>query len=179
MPKKSSISRLPKEIKDGVQLLIRQGCSIDEITAHLHQLDQNVSRSSVGRYTKKVGDTMRRYAEAQEIAASCIAKLGENPNGDVGRLLAEMLKSLAFQFMANKGDEEVDTLDAKDIMFLAKSIKDLEGANKLSIEREKTIRAEVAKLAANTAEKIAVSKGLSKADANFLRAEILGINVDG
>lgn len=179
MPRKSTVEQLPEEILEEVQKLIRDGHTIDAITEHLHGLEQDVSRSAVGRYTQNFTQALEKYKEAQEVAGVWVEQLGENSKGDVGKLIAEMLKTIAFNTLANMGEME-GAHDPKDIMFLAKSIKDLEGANKLSIERELKIREEVAKktkkAAADTAVKTAKSQGLSAETVNAIRSGILGIS---
>ncbi len=89
------------------------------------------SRSAVGRYVKNANDQMRRYQEAQEVAKVWIAKMGNEPEGDVGRLLAEMLRTVAFQVIGSM-DTDGDEVDAKSIMMLARGIKDLAAADKAS-----------------------------------------------
>jgi len=179
MARKSSISQLPPEILEQVHALINGGRTIDEITEHLHGLDQDVSRSAVGRHVQKFADNLKRYKEAQEVAGVWVDKLGENPNGDVGKLIAEMLKTVAFQTLANMGDDDKGAAP-KDILFLANSIKALESANKLSIEREQKIREEVSarikRETTATVNKAVKQAGLTKDTADSIRKQILGLD---
>jgi hypothetical protein len=48
-------------------------------------------------HRRRRGKNLERIHEAQEIAARCVEKLGENPRGDVGRLLGQMLSTLALE----------------------------------------------------------------------------------
>ena len=53
MPPKSTIIRLPPEIRAEVDRLIREGAATtDEIVAALRELGAETSRSAVGRYAK-------------------------------------------------------------------------------------------------------------------------------
>lgn len=178
MPPKSSISRLPSDVKASVDKLIRDNVTIDAIVAHLDKLGEDVSRSAVGRYKKSAEATMRNYREAQEVAGIWVKQLGENPDSDVGRLCAEMLKTVAFKTLADMGDDEdpLNTVDPREIMFLAKAMKDLAGADKLSLDREVRIRAAALVDAAIAVDSVAKQRGLSDEDAEAIRAKVLGVN---
>lgn len=176
MPK-SKIEGLPNEVRKSVHKLIRDGHTIDDILMHLQRLGEEISRSSVGRYKKKMDGKFKRYREAQEVAGVWVSQMGEDPKGDVGRLIAEMLKTLAFQTMADMGDDDGATAP-KEIMFLAKAIKDLEGAGKLSLDRTERIHKAALKAAAKAADTVVSERGISKKDAAEIRAKILGIEVE-
>ncbi|MCB1832084.1 MAG: DUF3486 family protein [Geminicoccaceae bacterium] len=175
MGRRSAISQLDEAVRDEVHRLIRQGRTIDEITAHLHELDADVSRASVGRYKRKMEDQLRRYREAQEVAGVWVKNLGEDPRGEMGRLLADMLKTVAFQTLADMGDEGAE-VGSQDIMFLARAIKDLETAAKSSMEREIRIRDLTRMEAAEAVEEAAANAGLSSDTVEKFRAAILGVS---
>ena len=63
----------------------------------------------------------------------------------------------------------------QDIMFLGKAIKDLAGADKLTVDRILKIQQEVKKEAADVAAKIVTEKGLSKDTVADIKQAILGI----
>lgn len=174
MPRKSSITRLDPAIRAEVDKLVRDGGhTIDEIVSHLRTLGGDASRSAVGRYVKRAEEQFARYREAQEVAKTWIGKLEEDPQGDVGRLLAEMLRTVAFSTLGAMDDK--DGSKPMEIMLLAKAIKDLASADKTSVDRELRVRREAATKAADTAVKAARKNGLSKEAADDIRREILGI----
>jgi hypothetical protein len=177
MPPRSSISRLPSDVKASVDKLIREDVTIDEIVAHLEKLGEDVSRSAVGRYRKNAEATMRNHREAQEVAGVWVEQLGENPKGDVGRLCAEMLKTVAYQTLSNMGErEETDVAVAsKNIAYLSKSMKDLASADKLSLDREERIRDAALAAAAKKVDSVVKNRGLTAEDAAAIRAQILGV----
>ncbi len=112
--RRSSISRLPAKIREQINRLIRDGAMIDEIVAHLKTLDVQVSRSAVGRFKQSAEATMRRYREAQEIAEVWVRELGERPQGDIGRLVAEALRTATFGALARiEAAAEAGTVDGK------------------------------------------------------------------
>lgn len=178
MARKSSIAQLDPRLRSAVDGLIREGrYTLDDIIAHLAQLnggESPVSRSALGRYAQRAEEQMRRYREAQEVAKVWVEKFESEPDGDVARLLPEMLRSVAFQTLGSLGDRE-ESADAQEVMFLAKAMKDLASADKLTTERILQIRQEVAKKAATEAVKQAKASGLSDEAADLIRQKILGV----
>lgn len=178
MARKSSIAQLDPRLRSAVDGLIREGrYTLDDIIAHLATLNGGeapVSRSALGRYAQRAEEQMRRYREAQEVAKVWVEKFESEPDGDVARLLPEMLRSVAFQTLGSLGDRE-ESADAQEVMFLAKAMKDLASADKLTTERILQIRQEVAKKAASEAVKQAKASGLSDEAADLIRQKILGV----
>lgn len=183
---RAKIRQLEPDVKAEVDRLIRDGSTIDQIVAHLKKLGTSVSRSSVGRYKKTFEEKLARYREAQEVASVWVTKLGEEPKGDVGRLLAEMLKTVAFRTLADMGDQtdedgEEIAPTPKDIASLAKAIRDLESAGTISLDREVKIREAVAREHAKKLDRAveaaaaAGEKGLSAERLAQLRREFLGV----
>jgi hypothetical protein len=171
MSRKSSIKQLDPRIKAEVDAAIREDrATIDDIVAIVHALGGDASRSAVGRYKQRAEEQMKRYREAQEVAKVWIGKLQTDPEGDVGRLLAEMLRTTAFQTI---GDLDAGT--PQDIMFLGKALKDLASADTLTANRIMVVRREAAKEAAVVAVKEAKGAGLSDEAAEMIRKKILGV----
>lgn len=147
--------------------------SIDDIVRLVNDLGGDASRSAVGRYVKSAREKLEQYREAQEIAKVWVGKLEENPEGDVGRLLSEMLRTVAFQTIGAMG--ETKTARADQVMFLAKAIRELAAADKTSMERELRIRKEVlAEVGAKVAD-VGSRHGLTAAAQKDLKRELLGI----
>lgn len=179
MGRRSSIEQLPGELADLCHRLIREGRTIEDITDKLNELDADVSRSAVGRYVKSARDQMRQYQDATAVAGQWVAQLGENPSGDVGALLAEMLKTVAFQTLATMAPE-TDGSKARptkpmDIMLLAKAIRDLEATSKANIERREKIERAALERQAKAAERVAKKQGMSADQWAQIRAQFLGI----
>jgi hypothetical protein len=171
MSRKSSIKQLDPRIKAEVDAAIRDDrATIDDIVAIISSLGGDASRSAVGRYKQKAEEQMKRYREAQEVAKVWIGKLQTDPEGDVGRLLAEMLRTTAFQTIG-----DIDEATPQDIMFLGKALKDLASADTLTANRIMVVRREAAKEAAVVAVKEAKGAGLSDEAAEMIRKKILGV----
>ena len=98
MAKRSSITQLDPRVREAVDAAIREGrATIDDLVVLIGSYGATASRSSVGRYVKNATAQLNRYREAQEVAKVWIGKLADDPQSDVGRLLAEMLRTVAFQ----------------------------------------------------------------------------------
>lgn len=183
MGRRSSLEALPKELQDALHRLIRDGRTIEEIREHLGALGAEVSKSATGRYVKSARESMERYKQASSVAGQWVAQLGENPSGDVGTLLAEMLKTVAFQMLVQVGDavEEGGKGAPKpmDVMLLAKAIRDLEATSKANIERREKIERAALERQAKVADKEAKARGLSDDAWAAIRAKFLGIPKPG
>ena len=163
MARRSSIKSLPQELQDLVHRLIREGATIDEIREKLLELGHDRSRSALGRHVKGARKLLERYTAAREVAGKLVEQIGENPNGDVGSLLAEMLKTIAFQVISEMGEQEQEDLKpgAMDIMLIAKGLDHLERAGSLGYKRRKEIRADAIAEAAANVDKTGKQLGLS------------------
>lgn len=171
MGRQSAIKQLDPRIKSAVDSAIREDrATINDIVAIIRELGGDASRSAVGRYKQKAETQMARYREAQEVAKVWIGKLQTDPEGDVGRLLAEMLRTTAFQTIG-----DIDEATPQDIMFLGKALKDLASADTLTANRILVVRREAAKEAAVVAVKEAKGAGLSDEAAEMIRKKILGV----
>ena len=179
MGRRSKIEQMDKRIKAEVDRLIREGRhTIDDILEHLQQLgEEDVTRSSVGRYVHKRTAQFERFREAQEVAAVWGKQLADNPDDDLGRLVTELLRVISFQTIADLNEEDAE-VNPRDVMLLSKAIKDLATADKTSADREIKVRREIAAKAEQAAEEIvaeAREAGLSDDGARAWREKILGL----
>jgi hypothetical protein len=180
---RSTVAKLDPRIRGAVEAAIREGrASIDELVTLIEQAGGQASRSAVGRFAKDYADSLRRYREAQEVAGRWVQQFAADPNGDVGRLLAEMLKTLAFQTMAEAGDGEAP-IEPKAIAQLARAVRDLAGADQVKATLAQRLRDEVktkvaAKLDAVAAEPAGTGGAIPAEALRRIREEVYGI-VDG
>lgn len=180
MGRKSTVAELPEQLVDACNKLIRAGRTIDDILAALTELGADVSRSAVGRYVKSARESMEKYRQAQEVAKVWVDKLEAEPSGDVGRLLPEMLRVVAFQTLTQLGESD-EGAGAMDVMLLAKALKDIAGTTKTNIDTElqlRKLRAEMqAKATAAAAEVAQMTRqaGMSEELVSSIRARILGV----
>lgn len=175
MGRKSSITQLDPKIRAAVDKAVRDGrATIDELVELIEAHGAEASRSAVGRYVKSARQQMERYRQAQEVAKVWVGKLEHDPESDVGRLLSEMLRTVAFQTIADF-DEGEKGASAGELMFIAKAIKELASADKISADREIIIRREFAKQAASKVEESATAAGMTAETISAIKREILGL----
>lgn len=173
MGRKSSITRLPPEVKEAVDRAIREGrASAAEIVALVDQLGERVSESAVTRYARSARAKMEDYLDAQQIASVWIKKAEEDPSGDVARLNHQLLSTAAFKVLS---EIEKEDLDPQKLMLLGKALDHLAKAERNSLERELRIRKEVAEQATKIATRAGKKNGLSVEVVDEIRREILGL----
>lgn len=180
MPRKSSIKQLPPQIKTEIDRLLSDGrTTIDEIVAHLQKLGVTVSRSAVGRYSQRFEDVSRKMREAREISTAFAKELGDFKNDEVGRQITEMLRTVIFNVLLPRASDEEPTVEPADLMFMAKAIKELSSANKMSADMELRIRKEAAEQAKQDAVKAVVAtgkkNGLSKEVLDAMKRGVFGL----
>lgn len=139
MGNRSTIERLDPDIVAEVTRLIQGGRTIDEITTHLRGMDQDVSRSAVGRYVKNARKAMEDYSRAQAVAKGWVDKMEAEPNGDVARLLPQMLQAIAFKTMEGMTEGE-EAVSPGDIMFMGKALQSIAGSSKTLMDIELKMR---------------------------------------
>lgn len=176
MTRRSTVARLDPRVKDAVDTAIREGrATIDELVALIAAHGGEASRSAVGRYKKSFEDSLKRYRDAQEVAGRWVQQFRADADGDVSRLLAEMLKTVAFQSLA-----DVEQLEGKDIYFLSTAIKNLASIDRIKAEAEakalERTKAAVGTVIAKLDAEPGGSPGrIPKEALHRIRAEVYGI----
>lgn len=174
MGRKSAIIKLDPAIREAVDAAIREGrATLEQIVALVKGMGGQASVTSVWRYRRSAEEQMKRWRDAQEVAKVWIGRLESEPNGDVGRLLSEMLKTLAFQVAGDMGEAAENS--PKDVMLLSTALRNVGAFDVAHLERELKIRREVASQAAAAADKVAKRGGLSAEAGAELRAAIMAI----
>ena len=165
---RSSIKRLPTELREAVDQAIADGATIDEITARIRAEGEDCSRSAVGRYTKNMRDLIRQQQETDRTIKAWVDALGERPEGGAGRILIETLQSMVLDTMADlRGrDEPVPT---QELARLSHILKRIEATEKLRKDRERA-----AEKAAHDADRAKRGGGLSPEAVAIIRAEVEG-----
>ena len=133
---RSSIKRLPTELREAVDQAIADGATIDEITARIRAEGEDCSRSAVGRYAKNMRELIRNQQETDRTIKAWAQALGERPEGDVGRILIETLQSMVLATMADlRGRGE--PVPMKELDRLSHILKRIESTDKLRKDRER------------------------------------------
>lgn len=140
---------------------------------------EQVSKSAVNRYDLQMRDVGERLRQSREVADRWINKLGAAPQGQVGNLINEILRTLSFDvtlFMqGNSLDEESAPAVVGMLKDLALTTMRLEKAANLNVEREREIRKQAMEAAASAAEKTLANQGMSRDSIDTIKREILGI----
>ena len=185
---KSKIQQLPDDIRSQLSAMLRSGSmSQIAILAEVNQLileaglppEEQISRTGLNRFSKRMEEAGSRMAQAREVAEVWTAKLGQAPTSEVGKLLQEFVRTMAFEtsmkMMDNSAGEEGKMIDPKSLGQLALVIQRVEMAAMTSHKVEKEIRAAFAAEVATQTEKIVKSAGLSAETAADIKRQILGI----
>ena len=178
MPKRSTISTLPPDIKEALhELLLDPRVSQLEVTRQINALleesgsEERVSKSAVNRYAVRMEEVGAKLRQSREIADMWIGKLGAQPQGQVGHLLNEIVRNLAFDTAMHLAEGE-EPAHPKLIRELAMAIERLEKAASESVKREEDIRKQERERLAAELDSLEKRKGGSLGLTPEARAEI-------
>lgn len=177
----SKVDLLPPNIKTQLAMMLRdKQFSQAEILQEINDLirdcglpdEMQLSKTGLNRYANRMEQMASKIRNAREIAEIWTKQFGEAPQSDIGKLLMEIVKNLAFETSIGMSEQGTDP---KSLALLASAVQRLESAESLSHKREQAIRKEMAQLAADTAEKVVVQAGLSAETVRTIKEQILGI----
>ena len=174
-PKPSTIDTLPTPILDTLQGYLRdKSVTQQEATRRVNLLlcefpeVDPVSKSAVNRYSMRMDQVGAKIRESREVAKMWAEKFGETSQGEIGNLVNESLRNIAFDMTLLIQD--ADLTDPKQVPGILSSIKALsltmqrlEKAANLNHEREKEIRQDEREAAAKIIDKTASKLGVTKA----------------
>lgn len=179
----SKIDLLPEAIRDQLHALLRDKRHTQEdIRAAVNELideaglpdDLKISRTGLNRYASRMETLGAKIREGREIADVWVSRLGSAPTSDIGKLLQEFVKSLAFETTMSLSESE-SVVEPKALAQLALVAARIEQAAMMSTKREKEIRAAFAAEAATETEKMVKQAGLTEEAAANIKQFILGI----
>ena len=145
MAKASTIKTLAPDILEQLQSLLRdprvtQLDATARINAILTEQGQEpVSKSAVNRYAVKMAEVGAKLQQSRERAGMWIGKLGNEPSGQVGKLLNEVVRNLAFDAAMHMAEDE-EPAQPGAIKELAIAIEKLENAASKNEQRDALIR---------------------------------------
>lgn len=167
----SSIDRLPVELRELIGRLRDKGATIDEIKAKLDELDADVSRSALGRHIKGLAEIGAQMRRSREIATALVGQFGDQPDNRLARMNIEMMHGVIMQTVmaasnaeGENGEAQPVTFDPEQVMFLARSLQALAGADKANAELTLKLKAEFQREAIKKLD-AAVQSGDAKAEA--------------
>ena len=165
---RSSVARLPPELREAVDAAIADGATIDEIADLIRGEGGACSRSAVGRYTKNVRDLIRQQQETDRGIEMWVRALGDRPEGRAGLILIETLRTMTLSTMAELSQRETPPTP-EELARLSLVLRRIEGTDKLRLQREKA-----AAKAAPGAGQAPVRKGLSPEAVAAIREVVEG-----
>lgn len=181
MAPKSTITRLPGEVRELIGKLRTQGRTIDEILEKLRELEIGVSRSALGRHLKQIDGIADEIGRKRIVAEAVVARFGDEPDDRGERLNIELMHALLTKAMVAEDGTTVD-LNSREAMQFSTAVNRLVAASKMAAERELKIREEAKKeateKAAEVVDGLAKEKGISPEVRKAWRAAVLGIKSD-
>lgn len=152
MPKPSTIEILPPEIKAQLQAWLQdpritqieateRANSLLELAGH----PERVTKSSVNRYAMRMDEIGTKLRQSREIADMWSSKLDATTQGQVGRLITQMLGTLAYEVTdklmdADIGDPEILRGTIDQIKSMALTMQRLEQSATINVKREAEIK---------------------------------------
>ena len=176
----SSIDRLPEDIRTRLNELLRdprvtQLDATRRINTILAENDHpELSKSAVNRYKLRMNKVGEKIRQSREVAKMWIGRLGAEPQGEVGKLLNEMVRNLAFDATVAMADGDAP-VEPKMLKDMAIAIERLERAASENVKRDEAIRRQAVEEAAAIAGTSAKKGGLSDEAAEQIKSKILGI----
>jgi len=181
----STIDRLPKEAREALNAWLRdpaisQAETTERTNALLAEIgvDHRISKTAVNRYSQRMEQIGAKLRQSREVSEMWIANLGSQPQGQLGKLINEMIRTMAFETGAAlaESNEPVPPAILKD---LALAVQRLESAANMNEDRERKVRIEerqrVVEEAATRVEAAGNQGGMSRESIETIKREILGI----
>ena len=172
---RSSIARLPPELREAVDAAIADGATIDEIAALIRGEGGACSRSAVGRYTKTMRDLIRQQQETDRGIEMWVRALGERAQGQAGLILIETLRTMTLSTLAELSMRE-EPATPEELSRLSLVLKRIEGTDKLRLAREQTAakEAKAAPGAGQAPGQAPPRKGLSPETVDLIGEAVVG-----
>ena len=174
-PGRSSVDKLPAELREAVNRAVAKGATIDDITALIRAEGESCSRSAVGRYAKDMRGLMHARQEADRIVKLWMQAYGERPQDEMALVLIQSLRAMALATMEQMTERE-EPVPMQELDRVTRVLKRIEDTDKLRLARERAAQkeAEAAAKAAETAKaaKPEPRKGLSPEAEALILAEV-------
>lgn len=180
MGRKSTIDMMPPEVRDKLNELLRnpaytQAQITDWMNDFLEEIGQEpvMTERIVNRYAAKMDKIGAKLKQSRQIADLWIGKLGSQPQGQVGQLLNEVVRNIAFDTAMHMAEDE-EPANPKLIKELAFAIEKLEKAASENEKRAAEIRRQAREEAAEELTAELKNDGISLEVENSIRRILLG-----
>lgn len=127
---------MPAEIQAQIVNLFKAGHTVADVTLWLKELQQETSRSAVGRFRKSWADMLESQLLAQQFAEVAVRELADEPESKIARLNTNLIQSALFRVLAELGKQEEQDIEKtiKMISDLARAHKDIARAAKDDVD---------------------------------------------
>jgi 16S rRNA C967 or C1407 C5-methylase (RsmB/RsmF family) len=184
MGRQSSIDRLPEDIREQLQELLRDPRVTQlDATARINEIlaveghEERVTKSAVNRYDLSMREAGEKLRQSREVAKMWIGKLGAAPAGQVGHLVNEILRTLAFDLSLKLQDAELNEESLPGVISqvkaLALAVQRLEASSTMNVKREAEIRKQTLEKAAEAIGETAREAGVSAETIARIRRDVL------
>ncbi|NMG48983.1 DUF3486 family protein [Azoarcus communis] len=182
MGRKSSIDKLPAEVRTHIQKRLRENrLTLDELIDDLRnafpRAEELPSRSAVHRYSQNISEIVAHEREMAAAAEALVAELGEEFDAKSGALLAQAVTTLASKTALSK-IQSGEAMEIGDVLDLARAAKAAQEARSLNLrERQAVAKAAREKLLEEQKAKLDAmgSKGGVTEETKLAIREALGI----
>lgn len=142
MGRKSSIDKLPPEVRAHIELRLRENrLTLDELFADVRavfpDLDSAPSRSALGRYRMGFEEIMQTQRAMSTAASALVAELGEDFDDKSGALLTQAVTTLATKATFRQLNQ--DELDIGDVLDLARAAKAAQESRSLNLRERQAV----------------------------------------
>jgi hypothetical protein len=180
----SSIDRLPPPVRDALNAWLRDPAitqleATDRTNILLEEIGhpERITKSSVNRYWSGMEEAGAKLRQSREVAQMWIGQLGAAPQGQVGNLVNELVRTLAFDVTLLLQRGEIDEENAPGIVKMLSNLAltqmRLEKAASENVKREGEIRKQAIEDAANDMATVAKEEGVSSKTIERIRREVL------
>lgn len=114
--KHSIIDKLPPEIKDMVDEMVRANFTYREIVEYIRSTGNDISLASVGRYAANLNETVRSIRMAQENFRAIMEETERHPNLDATDGILCILSNQLLEAVNSLPEEELQSADLNSLI---------------------------------------------------------------
>lgn len=163
-----ALQELRQRKKSQMQILSELNASLGD-----HGI-RSISRSAFNRKALWLAAYGQQLEHAREIAGIMAERLEAAPEGDVGLLLGETLKTIIFDVMS-EASISTTSPSMKMLLDASEALQALERARKMSVETRVRIEKDFKVKAVEAVDRAARSKGLTADTVDEIKRQILGV----
>jgi hypothetical protein len=158
------------EILDGLNGAIRAAAWEEGITDP-DKIPQ-ISKSAFNRRSMRLAAMGRRLEETREIAAILTPRLADDDGEKLAQLLAQTIKSLAYEMLENAGELPANGETAEMLMFAARAAKHAEEAKRISTDTKARILKDFKAKAEEVVKAVGEKNGISQETMNEINRRL-------